>query len=80
MGYKKCPYVRTVVRDEGKIIILRNEDVDNSVRFDLAEGIGFPADRVFRFDSILSKSLLAAWDDKNWAEIESLWNLAKPYT
>lgn len=60
-------------------MILCNPQIDNSVRIDLAEGVGFPLDHVFKFDSALSESLLHAWGEGDLPKLELLWENAAPY-
>ena len=79
-GYRSRPYVREIVRDEGKVLILANKDCDDAVRKTLADGVGFPRNHVFNFDSALSQSLMSAWESGNAERLDRLWAAAKPYT
>ena len=77
-GYKGRPYTRQFVREAGSSLILANPDCDDAVRTTLSEGVGFPRDHVFEFDSALSESLHRAWDGKFKDDLETLWLRAKP--
>lgn len=79
MGYKRRPYVRAVVKDAEKSVILCNPDIESAARCGLSEGIGFPFDHVFKFDSALSESLIQAWGARDLPKLERLWKTAEPY-
>lgn len=76
-GYAARPYVREFVRKEGQAVIVANPDCDDSVRATLAEGVGFPANCVFEFDSGLSDSLSRAWSAGDQATLDRLWSGAR---
>jgi hypothetical protein len=78
-GYRSRPYVRTVVKDEEETVIVANSECTETVRSELAEGVGFPRNCVFEFDSALSDSLETAWDTGDEMRLAALWSTAEPY-
>ena len=78
-GFRSRPYVRTVVREVGDTIVVANSDCDSATRAGLSDGVGFPRDHVFVFDSALSESLIAAWDSGETERLRALWQASKPY-
>ena len=78
-GFGDRPYVRDVVRDLGQTVIVANPDCDDATRAALSEGVGFPRDHVFKFDSALSESLMQAWDGGDGERLSELWKIAEPY-
>lgn len=76
-GYGERPYVREFVRRDGKAVVVANPDCDDSVRATLAEGVGFPANCVFEFDTGLSDSLAKAWSAGDQATLARLWSAAR---
>lgn len=67
-----------VVREVGEAVIVANAECDDSVRRELAEGVGFPRKSFFEFDAALSDSFAAAWEAQDAGRLLELWRRATP--
>jgi len=77
-AYKDKPLDRIVVGEGERVIYIANPSTVVSTGKDGTEGVGFPKNCVFEFDSALLDSLNAAWASGDRDQLERLWSAAKP--
>lgn len=77
-AYGDRPLDRVAVGENARVIYIANMEAANSSGIDSPEGVGFPRNCVFEFDSALFESLIEAWDRQEREQLERLWKRAVP--